>query len=396
MRLNRVLFYAGVTVLTLMMIFSVSMLRAGAEGTGGGIFDELEEPEISAKAAIVYNGATGEVLYSKDSTQKLPMASTTKIMSALIVLEQEDRGVDLNEKFTVDSDAVMTEGSSMGLKAGDKVSLYDLCCGMLLPSGNDAANAAAVRVAGSVEGFVEMMNRRARELGLYSTNFVTPSGLDDYTDQHYSTAADMAVLTAEAMKDRRFRDICSQQDIKLCFGDPPFDRWLKNTNRLLRYDDITGVKTGFTDKARRCLVSACMREGCELICVTLNDPDDWQDHRALFDYCFAKVSAQSVSGARVSLNAVGADKDRVSCRAEGIRLTMKNGAAERVKTEIRAEPFVYGPIKTGRKVGEVIYTLDGFEIGRTALRTDEELKAQKARLSLWDRLRVLAGEILTG
>ena len=149
MRHDRLRFCAGAAVLVLLMIFTLNTINAKAES----------KLQISAKAAIVYNGSTGEVLFEKNADEPLPMASTTKIMSALIVLEQED----LDERFTVDSGAVNTEGSSMGLREGDEVSLRDLACGMLLPSGNDAANAAAVRVAGSIENFVGMMNERAEK-----------------------------------------------------------------------------------------------------------------------------------------------------------------------------------------------------------------------------------------
>ena len=146
--------------------------------------DDLSE--ISAKSAIVIDGETGDVLFEKNAYERRQMASTTKIMSVLLVLES---GEDLDKQFVVDSEAIKVEGSSMGLQDGDKVTLRDLCCGMLLPSGNDAANAAAVRVAGSIGKFVQLMNKKAEQLELNDTHFVTPSGLDDDTDEHYSTAA---------------------------------------------------------------------------------------------------------------------------------------------------------------------------------------------------------------
>ena len=135
-------------------------------------------PEVSAKAAVLISADTGEVIYARRSGEKLPMASTTKIMTVLLTLESAQKMGDLYEEFTVDSEAIHVEGSSMGLLEGDTVTKYALCCGMLLPSGNDAANAAAVRIAGSLEGFAELMNARAAELGLKSTHFVTPSGLE--------------------------------------------------------------------------------------------------------------------------------------------------------------------------------------------------------------------------
>ena len=165
--------------------------------------DAVDLPAVSAKGAVLIDSVTGEILFEKNAKSKLPMASTTKIMSAMLALESGN----LDEEFTVDSNAIKVEGSSMGLQEGDRVTMRALVYGMLLPSGNDAANAAAVRLCGSVDAFVQLMNDRAVELGLNSTHFVTPSGLDDYTDDHYSSAYDMAVLAKEALKNPDFREM---------------------------------------------------------------------------------------------------------------------------------------------------------------------------------------------
>ena len=363
MRHDRLRFCAGAAVLAMLLIFTLSTIGAKAES----------QVKISAKAAIVYNGSTGEVLFEKNADERLPMASTTKIMSALIVLEQEG----LDEKFTVDSGAVNTEGSSMGLREGDEVSLRDLACGMLLPSGNDAANAAAVRVAGSIDSFVGMMNARAVKMGLENTHFVTPSGLDDYTDDHYSTARDMAVLAAEAMKNQSFREICSLQKVRLKFGCPPYERWLTNTNKLLKHQGITGIKTGFTDKARRCLVSSCMREGCELICVTLNDPDDWKDHMALFDYGFSQVEQVKLSPKKPDISLTTADGRQVRCSIPEMVITMTRDGASRTESRVYLPDFIYAPVKNGDKVGEIVYLLDGRELGRRDITAAENISAPK-------------------
>lgn len=250
----------------------------------------------------------------------------------------------------------------MGLQEGDKVTLRDLCYGMLLPSGNDAANAAAVKVAGSTQKFVELMNDKAQVLGLVDTHFVTPSGLDDDTDEHYSTAYDMARLTAEAMKNADFRAICSQKSAKVCFGDPPYERWLMNSNKLLKScEGIVGVKTGFTDKARRCLVSACDRNGAELICVTLNAPDDWNDHSKLYDYCFEFISMQALplDKKKYYLNIVGGDSDKVLCETETAEAVLLNGYAQKVETMVYLPAFAYAPVKNGEQVGKVVYSYNG-------------------------------------
>jgi len=372
-------------------LFAAAIYTAAAAGAISARAEDLSE--ISAKSAVVYNADTGEVLFEKNARQRLPMASTTKIMSALIVLEEDD----LDEKFTVDSEAIKIEGSSMGLTEGDKVSLRDLVCGMLLPSGNDAANAAAVRVAGSVEDFVEIMNSRAEEWGLEDTHFVTPSGLDDYTDEHYSTAYDMARLAGIAMEDPDFRAICGEERMKLSFGDPPFDRWLMNTNKLLKYsDDIVGIKTGFTDKAKRCLVSACDRKGAELICVTLNAPDDWNDHMRLYDRCFDFLSEQRIYPPEKEyyVDVVGGECDKIRCSAGTASAVLLNGKAENVTAEIFIEPFVYAPVAAGTVVGRADYYYNGKKLMQTDITALEGTDYVRcAKPSLWEFYRAKLAEL---
>ena len=365
MRLDKIRFYAGAAVFAMLVIFSMSRVNVSAE----------EAPEVSAKAAVVYNGATGEVIYEKSADERLPMASTTKIMSALIVLEQNG----LDDRFIVDSEAVKTEGSSMGLQEGDEVSLRDLACGMLLPSGNDAANAAAVRVSGSVEKFVALMNERAKLMGLADTHFVTPSGLDDYTDEHYSTAMDMALLASQAMQNTNFREICGLKKVQLSFGHPPFERWLINTNKLLDREGITGIKTGFTDKARRCLVSSCMREGCELICVTLNDPDDWNDHMKLYGYAFSKVQPRRISPSESKVRINSADGGELVCEVPDLIMSMTEKAAQRVTEKVYIPQFVYAPVEKDEAVGKVVYELDGREIAERTIKAAQKLESRNSK-----------------
>lgn len=365
MRLDKIRFYAGAAVFAMLVIFSMSRVNVSAE----------EAPEVSAKAAVVYNGATGEVIYEKSADERLPMASTTKIMSALIVLEQNG----LDDRFIVDSEAVKTEGSSMGLQEGDEVSLRDLACGMLLPSGNDAANAAAVRVSGSVEKFVALMNERAKLMGLADTHFVTPSGLDDYTDEHYSTAMDMAMLASQAMQNTNFREICGLKKVQLSFGHPPFERWLINTNKLLDREGITGIKTGFTDKARRCLVSSCMREGCELICVTLNDPDDWNDHMKLYGYAFSKVQPRRISPSESKVRINSADGGELVCEVPDLIMSMTEKAAQRVTEKVYIPQFVYAPVEKDESVGKVVYELDGREIAERTIKAAQKLESRNSK-----------------
>ena len=210
-----------------------------------------EDYGVGASAAIVMEAQSGEVLFAQNIHEQLPMASTTKIMTALLTLERQD----LQEEFTVDDTAILTEGTSMGLQKGDTVTLYALAVGMLLSSGNDAAGAAAVRLCGSLADFAREMNRRAASLGMNNTHFVTPSGLD--AEDHYSTAYDMALLARAALQNPLFAEIVAARRLTVWYGQPPYARSLLNHNRLLSlYGDAIGVKTGFTKKAGRCLVSA--------------------------------------------------------------------------------------------------------------------------------------------
>lgn len=321
--------------------------------------------DISAKAAVLIEAKTGRVIWGKNHNTRLPMASTTKIMSTIITLESGD----LDSEFTVDSEAVKTEGSSMGLCEGDIVSKRDLCIGMLLPSGNDAANCAAVRVAGDIPSFAEMMNRKAQSIGLVSTHFVTPSGLHD--DNHYSTAYDMAQLTSHALKNPDFRDICGKKSIKLTFGNPPYDRWLTNTNKMLdRFEGCIGVKTGFTDEAGRCLVSAAERNGVTLICVTLNAPDDWNDHERLLNYGFTAVTKVPLeTDDYFTADLIGSSgKDTLRL----VPMTLPeypciSGTSPDISWKIAVPQMVYAPVEKGRKIGTLIIYDGDREIDRIPL-----------------------------
>ena len=246
---------------------------------------EAKALSVSAQAAILIDSQTGKVLYEKNADKILPMASTTKIMTALCTLEN----INSNIPITVDSAAVGVEGSSIYLDYGERITIKELLYGMLLNSGNDAATALAIAVAGSVEEFSKIMNRTAARLGADSTNFVNPSGLFD--ENHYTTARDLAKITAYAIKNPLIKAIVSTKEIKISNGKKGGGRYLKNHNKLLwQYEGCTGVKTGYTKKCGRCLVSSAKRGNESLVAVTLNAPDDWRDHSALFDYGFSELT----------------------------------------------------------------------------------------------------------
>ena len=216
---------------------------------------------VSAKAAVVLCGDTGEVIFSKNENQKLSMASTTKIMTGLLLCEYGN----FEREITVTKEMLRVEGSSMGLLAGDKVTLHDLLYGLMLASGNDAANVIAFVLGGSVDGFVQKMNQKAEDLGLENTRFATPSGLDD--ENHYTTALELAKLTRYALCNEEFAKVVACEKAPLNYGNPPYKRSLTNHNKLLKtYDGAVGVKTGFTKKSGRCLVGAAERDGVRFLC----------------------------------------------------------------------------------------------------------------------------------
>lgn len=312
------------------------------------------EPEdISAYSAVVINSDTGEVLYEKNAHEKRAIASTTKIMTTLLTLEagQPDR------QFVADSMAIRVEGTSMGLQEGDIVTRRALCYGMLLPSGNDAANAAAVSVSGSMEAFADEMNRKAAQIGMTNTNFVNPSGLD--AEGHYSTAYDMAVLTRYALRNDEFSRICSSASASLEYGNPPYKRTLYNSNKLLaQYDGCIGVKTGFTDEARRCLVSAAERDGKTVIAVTLNAPDDWSDHAELLDYGFEQLTAFEIAAESFTIPVFGSETREIRVSPESTATVGLSGNEHQyISIEYHLPAFVYAGIYKGEQLGtaEIYY-----------------------------------------
>lgn len=347
---------------------------------------------IAAKGYVLIEGSTGRVIAGGNENAKLPMASTTKIMTALIALEQEN----IDEYFEVDAKAIMTEGTSMGLKTGDKATLRVLATGMLLPSGNDAANAAAVKISGSIPEFAKLMNARASQLNMKNTSFVTPSGLNH--DNHYSSAYDMALLAREALKNDDFKEICGSIKSQVEYGNPPYKRYLTNHNRLLKeYDGCIGMKTGFTKKAGRCLVSAASRDGVTLICVTLGASNDWQVHKNLFDQGFKTTQKTEVKSTldKLSIKVVGGENNKINVAinaTETAPITPED--VKGLSQQIFLDRFYYAPIKKGDVVGEVKHYLDGQEIASTTLVAGESvnLKPYVEKKSKWQKIKAFFGK----
>lgn len=336
---------------------------------------------ISAVSAIVIEAQTGTALYEKNADERRAMASTTKIMTALLTIEAGD----LDREFTVDPLAIRVEGTSMGLQEGDRVSRRDLLYGILLPSGNDAANAAAVSVSGSITAFVKLMNSRAQELGLSDTHFVTPSGLD--AQGHYTTARDLARLAAFAMRDETFRSVVSCRSAEVEFGDPPYKRTLYNSNKMLaRYEGAIGVKTGFTDNARRCLVSAAERDGVMLIAVTLNAGDDWNDHTKMLDYGFSRVSAYPLEVGCSYRVAVAGTGQNVGVYAHEDTLALTPEQRTRLTRRVILPGFVYGSVQKGDRLGEIQFLLDGTVVKTCPLFADSSVEVPEEELNLFQRI----------
>ena len=329
--------------------------------------------EVNAEAAVVMDADSGRLLYAQNPDKRLANASTTKIMTALLTLEQPDQ----DRYFTVDSDAIQVEGTTMGLQPGDSVTLHQLAAGMLLPSGNDAANAAAVEIAGSEEAFVRLMNQRAAELGLENTQYRNPSGLD--AEGHYSSARDLATLAAHALENEDFADIVSKQEIRMAFGNPPYNRSLYTTNKLLeRYPYAVGVKTGYTDDAGLCLVTAAEKDGTRLIIVTLNGKDDVNTHMRLYEHFFPLLARVDLSGFTegLSVPVTGGTRDSVAAvPAAEPEAALLEREYDELTREVELPRFVYAPVEAGQVLGEIRLLSGDKVVWQSALVADSDVPA---------------------
>ncbi len=311
---------------------------------------KAEGVSISARSAVVIDAQSGKILYKKNEKEKLGMASTTKIMTAVVALEEGS----LNDTVTVSPHAADVEGSSMYLKAGEKITLENLVYGLMLSSGNDAATAIAEHIAKSEKAFAKLMNEKAREIGANSTNFTNPHGLSD--KKHYTTAQDLAKITAYALKNKDFARIVATKS-KTLERESIGRSTLVNHNKLLKtYEGCIGVKTGFTKATGRCLVSAANRNGLKIICVTLNAGDDWNDHKNLCDYVFGKYKATLYKREGTSAGTVkvkGGTLNEVGLLyGEDIRLLEENEGEWEILLELPKR--INAPIQKGQLVGTVI------------------------------------------
>ena len=314
----------------------------------------------SAASAVLIEATSGHIIYEKNAHRKMPMASTTKIMTALCTIEN----INTNIPITVDRDAIGVEGSSIYLEPGEVMTVKELLYAMMLNSGNDAATALAIAVSGSVEDFCKLMNQTSRNIGAKNTNFKNPSGL--YEDDHYTTAHDLALITAYAMKNPLFCDIVSTKEMKISKGTGG-SRYLKNHNKLLwQYEGCTGVKTGFTKKCGRCLVSSAKKDGVSLVAVTLNAPDDWRDHTAMLDYGFESVTPKIIADEGEYATTVNAGGAYVPVYFEK-RLTAPSIVVNGTSIEYTLKSDSSLPINTGETLGVAKLVYDGAVVASSPL-----------------------------
>lgn len=342
----------------------------------------VEKPKVSAEAFVLYCADNGQIVCSDNENKKMKPASTTKLMTSLITLEQS---ASANKKVTFTKE-MMAEGSSMYLKVGDQLTLKDLAAGMMMASGNDAANAAAITISGNSEKFAEHMNERAKQIGMSNTHFITPSGLDD--ENHYSTAYDMALLMTYALENEDFANLTSQKSATVSFINPNSKKTTyANHNRLLSmYEYCIGGKTGYTMAAGRCLVTAAKKDGLSLVCVTLNDRNDWNDHIALYNYGFDKLACYEGTDSEfcIDIDCVGGKEDTVTLVGEkNISVVVDKNDKDKIKRKVYAESFLYAPIKKNDVCGWVEYTLNGKILATVNLVAGTENNSIKENKSFW-------------
>ncbi|AZK47137.1 D-alanyl-D-alanine carboxypeptidase family protein [Paenibacillus lentus] len=330
----------------------ISLLLTAGSSVGAVENNKPRPPSMNARAASLIDVKSGRILYSHHGDVEMPVASLTKIMTAIVAIEHGK----LDEMVSVSKNAYRKEGSSIYLELGEEMTLENMLYGLMLRSGNDAATAIAEHVGGSEEGFVHLMNEKVKMLGLKHTQFRNPHGLD--AKGHYSSANDLAVITAYSLQNPVFKEIVKTPSKKAPNPNNPWDYKWDNKNKMLRlYEGADGVKTGYTKTARRCLVSSASRAGQQLAVVTLNDGDDWNDHAKLLDYGFAYYPLKEIIEE-------GQPVQNEFVTGSGFSYALASGEFERIQRKLflknaRANDFGYR--------GQIIISLDGRQIGRVPI-----------------------------
>lgn len=345
------------------------------------LFSPVTACAVSAQRAVVVDGQTGRVLYEKNPDEQALIASTTKIMTALVVCEQ----CNVLDRVKIPKEAVGIEGSSMYLQEGEILTVQELLYGLMLHSGNDAAVALAIYCGGTVEGFAELMNDKAHRLGMENSHFVNPNGLD--APGHYSTARDMAKLAAYAMNNAVFAQTVSTKTVRVG------QRTLRNHNKLLwQIEGADGVKTGFTKAAGRILVSSAVRQGRRVIAVTLNAPDDWNDHKTLLEKSFRQYTPvvlvekgsclgyREVAGGTAGTVQLLAGEDFCYALAEN----------ETYRTQLPEPGFVYAPVAMGQNAGYAHIYVDDIPVGKIPIVYGQTIEQESVSEPPWWK-RLISG-----
>lgn len=331
--------------------------------------------DTSARAAVIMDVNSGRVLYSKNMDEKLAMASTTKIMTTLVAIESGK----LKETVTVSRKASITEGSSIYLRQGERHTVNDLLYAIMLRSGNDAAVAVAEHVGGSIEGFAALMNKKAAEIGAVNTHFDNPHGLDSAT--HYTTARDLALITAYALRNPVFAEIVSSK--KKTIEGPPNEGWdrnMVNKNKMLwQFEGGNGVKTGFTKKAGRCLVSSATRNGMQLVCVVLNCGPMWDDSSALLEYGFGNYSNEMVVNKDNIFKVVevrnGKEKFVAVKPKQDYYIALKAGEKDNISLQPKDMLTAQAPLYKGESAGKLEVYLDNGLLSTVELEYTESVES---------------------
>ena len=350
----------------------------------GALYGAAAEGETSAKAACVLELTTGRVLFEVNSRERLPMASTTKVMTALLAIENGD----LSAPVTCSENAFGVSGTSIYLSLGETLTLEEMLLGLMLASGNDAAVAISEQIGGTTAQFVAMMNARAKEIGAVNTHFSNPHGLPD--DSHCTTAYDLALIAREAMGNETFRTLVSTERASIPWAGRDYDRQLRNKNRLLTsYPGATGIKTGYTSRAGRCLVFGASRDGMELVGVVLGCPDWFDEAERLLDGCFATYGMTRVLGPMESAGYIavtGGKKDRVGmCLMDTLSVPLQEGESAQVVLDVPES--VAAPVYPGMSLGTAHLVAGGREYGSCEVVVSE--RVDSAHLTL-DVRRVVA------
>lgn len=332
--------------------------------------------DISAESAILYDCYSDRIVYEKNADDRRPIASTTKIMTALIALEH----YDVNKEVTIKPEWCGIEGSSMYLTAGETLKIGELIYGLMLASGNDAATALGSIYDGNISSFVDLMNKKANELGLINTHFENPSGLD--SENHYSTSKEMALLTKYALQNNYFAKVCSTKQYNI------ESRFMANHNKLLfLLKGTVGVKTGYTEKAGRCLVSAVNREGRLLIAVTLNAPDDWEDHKKLYNIGFSDMQFRNVlkKGFIGYINVAGYGSTPLYIKND-FEAYLSQDEIDRIEVSLKGQRIVYSGFSEDEQYGTLTIRLDGKIIHTEPVYFQETVCKETPTYTFWEKL----------